>query len=96
MASFEAFLEDYRGGQKFSDTARVFPLNPIVNKSCKIQCFGNKMHQIVRNMILTQGLGQLSQSASFSLEMGLKSEKSVNLCPLCISMGAEVHRLFTF
>ena len=35
------------------------------------------MHQIVQDfedMILTQGLGQLSQSASFTLEMGLKSE----------------------
>ena len=34
-------------------TAGVFPLNPIVNKSCKIECCGNKMHQIVQNMILT-------------------------------------------
>ena len=27
-----------------------------VNKSCKIECCGNKMHQIVQNMILTWGL----------------------------------------
>ena len=54
------------------------------------------MHQIVQDMILTRGLGQLSQSVSFSLEMGLKSEKSVNLCLRYISMGAEVNRLFTF
>ena len=26
------------------------------NKSCKIECCGNKMHQIVQNMILSQGL----------------------------------------
>ena len=51
------------------------------------------MHQIVQDMILSQGLGQLSQSASISLEIGLKSEKSVNLCPLYISMGAAFHFL---
>ena len=54
------------------------------------------MHQIVQDMILTQGLGQLYQSASFSFEVGLKSEKSVNLCPHYISMGTEVHTLSTF
>ena len=27
-----------------------------VNKSCKIECCGNKTHQIVQNMILTWGL----------------------------------------
>ena len=27
-----------------------------VNKSCKIECCGNKMHQIVQNVILTWGL----------------------------------------
>ena len=27
-----------------------------VNKSCKIECCGNKMHQIVQNMIMTRGL----------------------------------------
>ena len=32
------------------------PFNPIVNKSCQIECCGNKMHQIVQNMILSQGL----------------------------------------
>ena len=34
-------------------TPRVFPLNPIVNKPCKIKRSGNEMHQIVQNMILT-------------------------------------------
>ena len=37
-------------------TPRDFPLNPIVNKSYKIECCGNKMHKIVQNMILTRGL----------------------------------------
>ena len=27
-----------------------------VNKSCKIECCGNKTHQIIQNMILSQGL----------------------------------------
>ena len=35
---------------------KLFPLNPIVNKSCKIECFGNKVHQIIQNMVLFQGL----------------------------------------
>ena len=33
----------------------VFPLTPMVNKSCKIECCVNKIHQIVQDMILTQG-----------------------------------------
>ena len=37
-------------------TPRFFPLNPIVNKSCKIECCGNKMNQIIQNTILSQGL----------------------------------------
>ena len=37
-------------------TPRFFPLNGMVNKSCRIECCGNKMHQIVQNMILTLGL----------------------------------------
>ena len=40
-------------------TPRVFPCNPIVNKSCKIDRCDNNMHQILKNMImmiLTQGL----------------------------------------
>ena len=32
------------------------PFNPILNNSCKIERYGNKMHQIVQNMILTQSL----------------------------------------
>ena len=34
----------------------VFPLAPIVNKSYKIECCGNKMLQIVPNMMLYQYL----------------------------------------
>ena len=37
-------------------TPIFFPLNPIVNKSCKSECCCNKMHQIVQNMIQTRGL----------------------------------------
>ena len=31
-----------------------FPLNPIVNKSCNIECCGNKIRQTVANMIVTK------------------------------------------
>ena len=27
-----------------------------VNKSCKIECCGNKMHQVIQNMILSRAL----------------------------------------
>ena len=37
-------------------TPRVFPMNPVVNKSCKIEPFGNKMHKIIQNMTLSQDL----------------------------------------
>ena len=37
-------------------TAKVFPLNPIVSKSCKLECCGNKTYQIIQNMILSRGL----------------------------------------
>ena len=33
-----------------------FPLDSIVNKSCNIEYCGNKMHQIVPNMMLYQYL----------------------------------------
>ena len=36
------------------------------------------------------------RSASFTVEVGPKSEKCVNLCSYYISMGAEVHTLLTF
>ena len=45
-------------------TARAFPLNPIVKMSCKIECCDNKTHQIIQNMILSLGL---------ELEIGAKS-----------------------
>ena len=42
-----------------------------VNKSCKIELCGDKMHQIIKNMILSQGLERKQNlSASFILEMG--------------------------
>ena len=51
---------------------RVFPLNPIINQSSKMECCGDKTHQINQNMILSQGLelkvcceGQLSQVSIF-------------------------------
>ena len=40
---------------KSFQTPRVFPLNPIVNKSCKIKHCGNNRHQVIQNMILTRG-----------------------------------------
>ena len=45
----------YSSGQKFSDTWS-FPIEFCSKQSCKIECCGNKMHQIVQNMILTWGL----------------------------------------
>ena len=33
-------------------TSRVFPLNLIVSNSCKIECCGNKIHELNVNMIL--------------------------------------------
>ena len=58
----------------------VFPLNPIVNKSCNIECCGNKMHQIVANMNVdilictTQTKSDVKDNyirlASFILDMG--------------------------
>ena len=32
------------------------PLDPLVNKSCNIERCGNKMHQLVENMMLSQYL----------------------------------------
>ena len=48
---------------KIIRTPRVFPLNPTVNKSRKIECCGNKTYQIIQNMILSWVFceGQLSQ-----------------------------------
>ena len=43
-------------GAKIIRTPRVFPLNPIVNKSCKIECCDKKLHQTIQNMILSRGL----------------------------------------
>ena len=34
----------------------VFPLNPLVSKSYKIECCGNKMHETNKTMILTRVL----------------------------------------
>ena len=36
--------------------SNFFPLNPTVNKLCKIECCGNKVHQIIKDMMLSQGL----------------------------------------
>ena len=36
-------------------------LDPIVSKSCNIECCGNKVYQIMKNMILSQaGLADLN------------------------------------
>ena len=49
-------LQEHTVVAKSFRTPRVFPLSSIVNKSCKIERCGNKMHQIVQKMILTRGL----------------------------------------
>ena len=71
-----------------------------VNKSCKIDRSGDKMHKIIPNMIPSWGLEFLKTKsvekdnylrlASFILEMG----ENVKLCSYYISMGAELHILF--
>ena len=67
-------------------------LIPILNKSCKIECFANKMHQIVQNMILSRDLelelsmfceGQLSQVRILDFR---DEEKYVKLCSCYISI----------
>ena len=40
----------YSAVPKIIGYLHVFPLHPIVNLSGNIECFGNKMHQIVANM----------------------------------------------
>ena len=46
----------YRGGQMFSDPLSFrIECYPLANKSCKIECCGYKMHQIIQNMILSWG-----------------------------------------
>ena len=37
--------------QKVMGHLDIFPLNPIVTKSCKLECCGNKIHQIFANMM---------------------------------------------
>ena len=37
-------------------TPDVFPLTPVVNRSCNIECCVNRMLQILQNMMVTQGL----------------------------------------
>ena len=63
-------------------------MNIIVNKPHKIECFGNKMHQIIQNMILSGGLelkissvvkDNYLRSASFILEMEESIRGSSNL-----------------
>ena len=42
-----------------TDTLNVLcsiPLDSMVKRSCKIECYGNKMHQIVKDMMLFQCL----------------------------------------
>ena len=39
----------------FSPRADIFPLTPIVNKVCNIECSVNNMLQIIQNMMVSQG-----------------------------------------
>ena len=41
---------------KLLDPLAFFPLDPMLNKSCNIERCGNKMNQIVTNMMLFQYL----------------------------------------
>ena len=52
LSSHESLLIHAAPEQKLSMPG-VFPLNPIVAKSCKIDCCGNKMHHVFQNMILS-------------------------------------------
>ena len=39
-------------GSKITGPPEFLPLDPMVNESCNIERCGNKMHQIVANMML--------------------------------------------
>ena len=76
-----------------------------VKKSCKIECCGNKTHQIIQNVILSRGLelktfesllkvfceGQLSQASILYFTDG---KNYVILRSHYISMGGEFHIRF--
>ena len=49
-------LEIYTVVSKIIGPPEFSLLNPIVNKSCNTERCGNKMHQIITNMMLSQYL----------------------------------------
>ena len=62
------------------DPLEISPLNPIVEKSCNIECCSNKMHLIVANVIVSKNdmstksieKDNYVRFASFILDMGPK------------------------
>ena len=46
----------YTVGIRCNQPPDVFPLTPIINKLCNIECCVNKMLQIIQNMMVSQGL----------------------------------------
>ena len=67
-----------------------------VNKSCKIEHCSNKVHQIVQNIILSQGLEpKVSMLWRTTISVYLRDgNKYTKLCFYWNIMGAEVHILF--
>ena len=64
-----SFKHTHTVGSRSIQPLDVFPLIPIVNKSCNIECCVNNMLQIIQNMMVSQGLGVecYIRSAFFSL-----------------------------
>ena len=44
----------YTVGSRIIGPPEFLPLDPMVNKSCNIECCGNEMHQIIATMMLSQ------------------------------------------
>ena len=47
-------MKDYTVGSRSIQPPDVFPLIPVVNKSCNIECCVNNMLQIFQNMMVSQ------------------------------------------
>ena len=76
-----------------------FPLNPIANASCNIECCGNKVRQIVCKYDFVIRFNTETKSAvkdnyirwaAFLLDMGEKDSKLLDPCSDWNIMGAGV------
>ena len=88
-----------------SSTTGVFPLNLTVHNSWKVRCCGDKMLQVIQNMILSRGLQlklsllwrtTISDQHSLFLEEVQKMWNYVNSCSYWNIMEAGVCIFFHF